>query len=90
VAADEAPLFAAKRKSGQRTGRGQYVDVTFAVANTDQAIPVALASRPSMYVPIRKSAACDVYDGANAGSDWTPNKIVLRSTVAATVTLYVN
>jgi len=39
---------------------------------------------------IRKSAPCDVYDGANLGADWTASKIVLRSTTAATLTLYVN
>jgi len=83
-------LFASKRKSGQRSGRGQYVDVTFAAPNADQAIVVALPAKPSMYVAIRKSAPCDVSDGANLGSDWTANKIVLRSTAAATVTLYVN
>lgn len=86
---NQVPGFASKRKSGQRTGRSQYVDVTFGSPNVDTNIALTLGHLPTLYEVVRKAAACDVYDGTNGGTDWTSQKIVLRGTAATTVTLRV-
>ena len=75
--------------SGQKSGMGQYVTATFTLTNTDTSFTLALGHIPSGYVITRKSSQGQLIDGSNGGSDWTPNKIVLRSTTATTYHLYV-
>lgn len=62
----------------------QTVSVRFTNANTDLSIPHNLGRTGLKYFAVKKSAACDVYDGATTA---TKSTIYLRSTVATTVTL---
>lgn len=62
----------------------QTVEVTFSAINTDTKIPHNLNKTGLRYFVIKKSAACDVYDGATAA---TNQAIYLKATVATTVTI---
>lgn len=85
--------------------RGALVLVTFAAANTDTLIHHNLGWIPRCYIPLWKSAPCDVYDGAGIGQNLQPaatttagtnpattattQTIPLRGSAAATVLLWI-
>lgn len=66
----------------------EEVSVTFTTPDVSQAVQHGLGRRATRYIPVRKTAAADVYDGV-APDDAAVNQIWLRSTVATTVTLLV-
>jgi hypothetical protein len=66
----------------------EEVEFTFALANTSYGVQHGLGRLATRYIPIKKLAAADIYDGViPAGAP--ANQIWLRSTVATTVTLLV-
>jgi hypothetical protein len=71
----------------------QFVDVTFTSADYPTRISHTLTpTTPTnvIYFPVRKSAACDIYDTRDAGDgyEWSRAAIVLKATAPATVTLF--
>lgn len=65
---------------------GVWVSVTFAAPNVDQLVTHNLGRIPVGYIPMTKSAACDVYTGSVAG---TKTQITLRGTTTSTVLLFI-
>lgn len=66
----------------------QYIDFTFAAANTEYEIPWSLARVAVGYDVVRRSAACHIYD-SNSGA-WSPTALLLKSdTAGVTVKLRV-
>jgi hypothetical protein len=66
--------------------QGKWVTVTFAAPNTDQTITHNLGRLPAGYIPMQKTAACDVYTGTVPATD---SQITLKGTVATTVVLFI-
>lgn len=83
------PFSHAPFRNGQKDGRGQQLIATFASPNADTTFTLALGHVPGEYVEESKSVAGVVYNGSNQKSDWTPNAIVLRASVAGTYHLWV-
>jgi hypothetical protein len=65
---------------------GVWVSVTFAFPNVDQIVIHNLGRIPVGYLPMTKSAACDVYNGSVAS---TKTQITLRGTTTSTVVLFI-
>lgn len=63
------------------------VSVTFLAPDTDIEVTHGLGRAPLGYYPIRKSAACDVYDGTAPANRSNTRTVVLRGTNAAQVLL---
>ncbi len=57
---------------------GQTIDAA------DTAIPHAMGRIPNGYLVIRNTPGGVVFDGTNHGTDWTPQAIVLRASIAGT------
>lgn len=64
----------------------KFVNVSFAAANIDTAVPHGLGRVPTGYIVTRRGASLTVVDGATA---WTSNIIYLKSTAIGTVTVLV-
>lgn len=64
--------------------KSQTVTVTFTSADTDTSVTHSLKKTNVNYMVVKKSANCSVYDGAGKA---TANRLFLRSSSAATVTL---
>lgn len=62
----------------------QIVSVTFSAANANTTVTHGLKKTGVSYIPISKSAACDVYNGVGTA---TSSSIFLKGTAAATVSL---
>lgn len=62
----------------------QTIIVTFPTANTDVAIAHNFNKVSVHYMPVKKSATCDIVSGTKNS---TPNTLYLQSTAPATVTL---
>ena len=77
--------FPATLVDGIRMGRGVLRNITITTANTDQTIAHNLGRIPVGYMLIRTAQGSTLYDGSNAGSDWTPVNIVLRDNVKGDV-----
>lgn len=72
-------------RNGQKDGQGQQLIAVFASPNVDTPFTISLGYVPGHYTqPMNATVAATIYNGSNQGSDWTPNKIVLRSTAAGT------
>lgn len=67
-------------------GRFTYVDVTFALANADTAVPHTLKTPDSnavRYDVVRKDRACDVYEDYSPNRrEWKPGLIYLKCNTA--------
>lgn len=64
------------------------IDVEFTGSGIDTPVRHGL-SGATRYLVVRKSAACDVYDGVDASGLYDPAILYLRGTAAAIVTLRV-
>lgn len=82
--------FTGHYRSGGRTGVAQWLTAVFALANVDTSFVISLGSAPDGYLQYQASVAGTVYNGSNQGSDWTPNVIVLRASVAGTYRLWID
>ena len=82
--------FTGRFIAAEKSGPGQWVLATFPTPNVDASFTIALGSIPGGYLVYQKSVAGTVYNGANQGSDWTANKIVLRASAAGTYRLWVS
>ena len=65
---------------------GVWVSVTFAAPNVDQTVTHNLGRIPVGYIPMTKSATCDVYTGSVGA---TKTQITLRGTTTSTVLLFI-
>lgn len=63
------------------------ISVTFPAAGVDVEVTHGLGRAPLGYYPIRKSAACDIYDGTPAPNRTNTRTVVLRGTAVATCVL---
>lgn len=62
------------------------IDVEFSGAGVDTPVRHGL-SGATRYLPVRKTAACDVYDGVDSTGAYESGVLWVRGTAAATVTL---
>lgn len=68
----------------------QWLTAVFASPNVDTSFVISLGSAPDGYIQYQASVPGIVYNGTNQGSDWTPNKVVLRASVAGTYRLWLD